>query len=106
MTKKSTLRTKTFRRYVVVKGCRQDFGLGPGVIARDDVTYRDPRGHGFDLDGLFGFAVRADAVEMVLASVTVLVDDWPSWDEDPQASQAKEKAGRKARKRKSKRQST
>lgn len=79
-------KTRTYRRYLVIKGCRHDWGFGPGVIARDQATYTDAGGQGFD-SPLFLLARREDAISMMLESVTVLMDSPPgkTWSKNPQA---------------------
>ena len=46
--KKKAIKTKTFNRSIVIKGCKKDFGLGVGVIVTDQITFKDKSGRGFD----------------------------------------------------------
>lgn len=39
MPKKKTNSTVTLKRRLVVKGCERDFGIGPGVLVEDEITY-------------------------------------------------------------------
>ena len=82
---------KTFRRYCVIKGCKQDFGLGIGVVGYDEVTYTDERGRGFD-NSMFYMAQLEDADKMLKSYCTVLIEPkvkGKKWDKDPQKTHAK-----------------
>lgn len=69
-----TIKTKTFQRYVVIKDCKEDFGLGPGVVATDVITYSDPRDWGFD-HPLLRMNMLEDAEVFIKEYVTVMVDE-------------------------------
>lgn len=48
MPKKTVKENKTFTRYMIVRGVKKDFGLGPGVIVKDQIVFKDDHGRGFD----------------------------------------------------------
>lgn len=78
---------KTFRRYVVIRNCKVDFGFGPGVIGRDEITFTDARGRGFD-SPLFQLGQFEQAEELMKKFVTVLIEPkvkGQTWNRDPKA---------------------
>jgi hypothetical protein len=66
-------KTKTFRRYCVIKRCPYDFGLGVGVVGVDEVTYTDERNQGFKT-GSFDIAKIEGAEDMLKEYCTVLME--------------------------------
>jgi len=89
---------KSYRRYVVIKGCKRDFGFGPGVIGRDEITYTDENNRGF-ASPMFLLKRQDDAIELILGHVTCLYDSPPGrkWNKDPQATYRAEQKRRKKR---------
>ena len=56
---------KTFFRRVILKpgawkNSKRDFGLGPGVLVEQEVTYTDERGHGFNTERFAMEAIMED----------------------------------------------
>ncbi len=42
------MKTITFKRSIVIKDCKKDFGFGPGVLVMDVIKYKDERKQGFN----------------------------------------------------------
>jgi len=68
------MKKKTFIRYVVIKNCKQDFGMGPEVIGQDEVTFTDERGQGFKTP-LFAVSMLESCDELIKRMVTVTVKE-------------------------------
>lgn len=78
---------KTFRRYVVITGAKQDFGLGVGVIARDEITFTAKRPAKFK-SVLFLAEFNAECEKMINKTVQVLTQEKKGrmkWHQDPQS---------------------
>ena len=41
------MKTKTFKRSLILKGCKKDFGLGTGVLVQDQIKFSDERRWGW-----------------------------------------------------------
>lgn len=57
----------------MIKGCKLDFGLGPGVIAWDVIAYTDTGGWGWD-DPVMRAQMQEDAIDMVKGCVSVVAE--------------------------------
>lgn len=79
---------KTWRAYVVIKGCKKDFGIGVGVVGRATITLTDERGRGFD-GPMCQMALVEHADNLLKQFCTVLLDEkvrGDSWNLNPQAA--------------------
>ena len=70
----SKLKKITFKRRLVVIGCKKDFGLGEGVIAEDEATYSDLNNRGFD-SLLFAASLIRDEEDFILRHVKVVLEE-------------------------------
>ena len=83
---------KIFRYYCVVKKCPYDFGMGPGVVGRTEVSFTDERGLGWK-SALFERSKLEAAEKLLQDCCTVLVEDkvkGKPWDPNPQKITKKE----------------
>lgn len=81
---------RTFRRYLIVKGCPFDFGLGIGVVYRDEVTFTDARRQGFDTAS-FQMPKQELSTETILKHVTMFMEpkrNKARWNMSPEAALA------------------
>lgn len=71
---KTKKKTKTYCRKVIIKNITHDFGLGPGVLYRDEMTYRERKQRGFDCAFFYG-KLHEDALNLLKSLVTVIIEE-------------------------------
>ena len=64
------MKKKTMFAELVVEGCKMDFGIGEGVIANQEVSFKDEHGRGFD-SPLFTVALIEAGDELIKSNVMV-----------------------------------
>lgn len=68
------------KRQVVIKNCAQDFGLGPGVVSKDEAHFDLPDSLSeYDKRQLF-FQIQESSFEMMMEVVTVETEESRSSD--------------------------
>jgi len=72
MPKKTVKKKLTLIRQLVLRDYKKDFGIGPGILYTDEVTYTDKHGRGFG-SPMFQVSVMRDAEKLIKEHVTVLV---------------------------------
>jgi len=68
------VRKSTWKRKLVVLGCKKDFGLGMGIIAEETVVYRDDKGRGFNTP-MFAVRLMQDEDDMMKRYVKVVLEE-------------------------------
>ena len=63
----------TFRRKIVVCNVKRDFGLGPGVIYVDEITYSNKHAS-FD-SSMFGAQVMRDTEDLIKKNIRVDLEE-------------------------------
>jgi len=77
---------KTIRFYAVIRDFPQDFGLGPGVISRNEIEFTDDAGHGFKTL-MFGFKLEDQKERILNECFRVICEERVGkrgWNRDPQ----------------------